>query len=294
MFTPTPYPELNDVLAVLLGGVRDALGDDFVGLYLQGSFAVGDATPWSDCDFIVVTGQDLSPGQLAAVRRLHGATIPALPAPYWRTGLEGSYAPAAILRRWSTEPRDPPGEPRAADWADPGLCGAPPLAYPFWYVDHGSTEVVRSEHDNTRVVRWSLRERGVALAGPDIATLIDPVGPGDLRAEVRETLPRMLATGLPMPMVAWQAFWVGLFCRMLHTLETGEVASKAVALTWAQAALAPEWADLIARAKALKKGEDATAALPAEPVEVAATHAFAAWCAELASRRWPASAQPSP
>jgi uncharacterized protein YcbX len=26
----------------------------------------------------------------------------------------------------------------------------------------------------------------------------------------------------PMALVAWQAFWVGLYCRMLHTLAIGE------------------------------------------------------------------------
>jgi hypothetical protein len=34
--------ELNGVLRPLVEGVHDALGDSFVGAYLQGSFAVGD------------------------------------------------------------------------------------------------------------------------------------------------------------------------------------------------------------------------------------------------------------
>jgi hypothetical protein len=41
---PTPYAELNAVLAHLVEGARTALGGNFVGAYLQGSFAVGDAT----------------------------------------------------------------------------------------------------------------------------------------------------------------------------------------------------------------------------------------------------------
>src|SRR5688572_8035248 len=61
--TPTPYAELNLVLDHLLAGVRAALGENLVGAYLQGSFAVGDFTPWSDCDFIVVTGEDLRPAE---------------------------------------------------------------------------------------------------------------------------------------------------------------------------------------------------------------------------------------
>lgn len=280
---PTPYAELNGVLAHLLAGARAALKDNFVGAYLQGSFAVGDFTPWSDCDFIIVTHEDLSPAELAALQALH-AEIQELPAPYWRTGLEGSYAPKAILRRYSTEPRDPPGEPRGPSWADPGTGGSPPRAYPFWYLDHGSKTLVRSEHDNTQVVRWCLREKGVVLAGPEPRTLIDPIPPEALKAEVRETVDRCFAVGLePMHLVAWQAFWVGLFCRILHTLETGEVTSKKASMTWAQSALDPKWRGLIARAQELKKGDDSSG-LPADPAEVAATRAFCAYAADLARR----------
>lgn len=275
MIHATPYGELNAVLDHLLQGARAALGDNFVGAYLQGSFAVGDFTPWSDCDFIVVTARDIAPGELGPLQALHAA-IHDLPAPYWRNGLEGSYAPADLLRAYVTEPRDPPGEPRAGDWIDPGT-GLRPRAYPFWYLDHGSKVLVRSEHDNTLVVRWCLREKGVTLAGPAPRDLVDPVPPDALRAEVRDTLRRCLAQGLePMHLVAWQAFWVGLCCRILHTLETGEVRSKKAGMAWAQGALDPRWSGLIARAAALRKGHRESGA-PADPDAVAATRAFAAY-----------------
>jgi hypothetical protein len=103
---------------------------------------------------------------------------------------------------------------------------------------------------------------------------------------VRKTLTRCLALGLePMHLVAWQAFWVGLCCRILHTLETGAVTSKPAAMTWAEGVLDPRWSDLIARARALKKGDDAGSALPAHPAEVAATRAFARYVAEVAAYR---------
>lgn len=281
MTAPTPYAELNGVLAHLLAGAREALGGNFVGAYLQGSFAVGDATPWSDCDFIVVTENDLAPAELVALQALHKA-IHRLDAPYWRNALEGSYAPAAVLRRWSLTPRDPPGEPRAGDWADPGLSGSPPRAYPFWYLDHGADTLVRSEHDNTRVVRWCLREKGIVLAGPSPRDLIDPVTPDDLRAEVRETLRQVLAVELqPMHLHAWQAFWVGLCCRMLYTQAHGAVASKKVSMAWAQDALDPRWRGLIAAAAALRKGDPASSERPTTPEEEAATRAFAAYAARL-------------
>ncbi len=281
---PTPFAELNAVLAHLVDGARALLGDNFVGAYLQGSFAVGDFTEFSDCDFIVVTARDITPDELAPFQALHAA-IHELPYAYWRTALEGSYVPASILRRWHKAPRDPPDEPRGPDWGDPGTSGSPPRAYPFWYLDHGSKTLVRSEHDNTQVVRWCLREKGVTLAGPPPSTLIDPVPPAALRAEVRRTMDLCLSLGLqPMELVAWQAFWVGLFCRMLHTLATGAVWSKTASMAWAQGALDPAWRGLIARAAAVRKGDMAQAGAPADPAEVEATHAFARYAVAYADR----------
>ena len=38
----TPYAELNEVLNFLVNGAMEAPQDNFVGAYLQGSFAIGD------------------------------------------------------------------------------------------------------------------------------------------------------------------------------------------------------------------------------------------------------------
>jgi predicted nucleotidyltransferase len=57
---PTPYPELNRVLGELVDSVQEVLSANFVGAYLQGSFAVGDFDLHSDVDFIIVTEEELS------------------------------------------------------------------------------------------------------------------------------------------------------------------------------------------------------------------------------------------
>jgi hypothetical protein len=45
------HPEVNSVLQKLLSGVRALLGDHFVGMYLDGSLAIGDFEPGkSDLD----------------------------------------------------------------------------------------------------------------------------------------------------------------------------------------------------------------------------------------------------
>jgi len=54
--TATVYPEVNAVLQELLSGARALLGPRFVGMYLDGSLAIGDFDPGkSDLDFVVVT-----------------------------------------------------------------------------------------------------------------------------------------------------------------------------------------------------------------------------------------------
>lgn len=273
--SPTPFDELNQVLRYWLDGVKASLGDNLVGAYLQGSFALGDFTAKSDADFIVVTERDLSSQEFSDLSRLH-KEIHTLPFLTWRNALEGSYVPQAIVKRLTFTPRNPPGEPRDANWRDPGLAGQSARAYPFWYLDHGSDVLVRSEHDNNQVVRWILRDHGVVLYGPEPKSLIDPVSAEALRDEVRETLSLCLEADLqPMSMRAWQAFWVVLFCRILHTLQTGTVTSKRSAAAWARETLDPEWADLITRAEAVHEMEDEKAMEDADPEEVKATRLFA-------------------
>jgi predicted nucleotidyltransferase len=281
---PTPFADLNAVLAHFLTEVRAVLGENFVGAYLQGSFAVGDADEHSDCDFMVAIERDLTPAETLRLDAIHKA-IHDLPYEPWRHRLEGSYAPVAVLRRLTAEPRDPPGEPRGPDWKDPGLGDGPARWYPFVYLDHGHQRTARSAHDNTQVVRWSLREKGVVLAGPDPRTLIDPVTPAMLREEIMETMNLVATLGLePMSMRAWQSFWVGLHCRMLHTLATGRVGSKKAGTAWALEHLDRRWAPLIEKAQAIKEGSRETAMAPPDPADVETTRDFHAYALEKATQ----------
>lgn len=102
----------------------------------------------------------ITPRQEAALRALHDE-LPTRPQ-HWAQNLEGSYPPTDELRTLDA------------------------LGRPWLYVDHGWREMQWSTHCNTAIVRWSLRECGVTLVGPDPKTLVDPVGPDVLRAAVRE------------------------------------------------------------------------------------------------------------
>lgn len=279
---PTAFAELNAVLAALVEGARQRLGDNFVGAWLQGSFAVGDADHSSDLDFIVGVRRDLEPGEVQRLNALHEAIL-AMPVEPWRHRLEGSYVPLAQLRSFSAIPRDPPGEPRGPDWRDPCLVGQGAERYPFWHLPHGAPRLVRSEHGNTRIVRWRLREKGITLAGPEPRRVVDPVDTAALRAEVQANMAIYLSRGLqPMETIFHQAFFVVLYCRMLHTLATGRVGSKTAGAEWAAAHLDPRWRDLILRSQAERQWDEPRRLTPPDPADVEATHAFAAWAVAFA------------
>jgi predicted nucleotidyltransferase len=51
------------------------LGDNFVGVYLQGSFAVGDADEDSDVDFMVAIVEPLSQEEVTSLTAILARTV---------------------------------------------------------------------------------------------------------------------------------------------------------------------------------------------------------------------------
>ncbi|HET9014738.1 MAG TPA: aminoglycoside adenylyltransferase domain-containing protein [Thermomicrobiaceae bacterium] len=228
--SPTPYPDVNALLAVLLERVRAVLGADLVGMYLFGSLSLGDFDPASsDVDVVVATARRLPEEKVAALGRVHGE-IAASGLP-WSGRLEGRYLPPDVLRRHQPGPARYPTI--GIDWGfGLGRVG------PDWIVE-----------------RHIVRERGVVVWGQDPKFLIDPVSPDDLRRAVIEAALDFWGEQLAGPEPEWlrtreyQAFARLTMCRIHYTLERGAAASKPVAAAWAMAAL-PEWAPLIERALA--------------------------------------------
>jgi hypothetical protein len=252
--------ELDAVLRGLVENVRAILDDNFCGAYLQGSFALGDADADSDVDFIVVTHGEVTDAQLAGLQAMH-SRIYSLPSP-WAQHLEGSYVTTERLRRVETPPS------------------------PLWYLDNGAIELVRDAHCNTAVVRWILREHGVVLAGPDPKTLVAPVTPDELRAEertaiddwaewAREPHPRFGPGAMSRRQ---QGLLVLSFCRILHTLESGRVTSKAEAGKWALRVLPAEWSRLIRQALDDRPGQWRQVHERADEHAVERTLAFIDYC----------------
>lgn len=259
MVAATAFQELNELLGELVARVESILGDDFVGAYLTGSFALGAGDLYSDCDFLVVTEDRVTEGQERALRELH-AEIPTRSG-HWPHDLEGSYAPRADLATLAA------------------------LDEQWLYVDRGAREMQWSTHCNTEDVRWTLRECAVTLAGPDPRNVVAEVPAEALRGKMR----RLVESFLP-DLLSWTSFdtaWsqryaVSTVCRILYTLETGEVASKQASLEWAKRALDPAWRDLIRQAlddRALGWDPDD----PPRAGSVEATIAFAEYARERAA-----------
>jgi hypothetical protein len=256
---PTRFADLNAVLDRLVAANMELLADDFVGAYLHGSFAVGDADEASDVDYMIVVHREIGEERVADFDALQAA-VHALDS-NWAKHLEGSYIVVDALRQGRTDGKA------------------------LLYFDNGSVRSERSHHDNTLVVRWQLRERGITLAGPAIRSLIDPIPPADLAGEVWAIMQGRGAGWFAEPAnIAnrfYQPFAVLTYCRMLHTLATGTIASKPAAATWAEANLDPRWADLIRRAVADRPDPSLRARTPADPVAVDQTLEFISYALEV-------------
>ncbi len=229
---PTDLPELNDLLVELTARAQTILGDDFVGAYLQGSFAVGDADIHSDCDFIIVA-TTIAARPEAELRHLHDE-IPTRDG-HWCGHLEGSYAYARDLRDNRTI---------GSDWL---------------YIDHGARDAEWSAHCNSAVARWSLHEHGITLAGPPPSDLVAEIPADLLRETMRRQLPGILDEFRRWLDIAWtQRYLVSTYCRTLYTLDTGRVTSKRKALLWAIDTLHPQWRPLLRQVLADRGGYDPT------------------------------------
>jgi predicted nucleotidyltransferase len=229
----TQYPQIDRFLGVFLGEVQARLGEGLLGLYLHGSLAYGDFDPeTSDIDFLVVTQGRLTEADLAALKEMH--TRLRAGSPEWASKLEGAYLPKDHVRR-----HDPEHTP-----------------IPWLGVDgHFAMERLGSDWV---IQRWILREKGIAIFGPPLKDLIDPVSAQDLREAVRSSLRAWWSPPFPSPerfeSGEYRAYAVLTMCRSLYVLEHGRVASKPEAARWAVQALEEPWRSLAAEAAQWRPG----------------------------------------
>ena len=227
MNDPTPHPRVNSLLRILLRDYQAALGGELVALYLHGSLALGDFDiESSDIDTLVVTKGGLDTHtreQLALVqRRYKGSGIPLA------MSMDELFATEADVRRYQPD-RVP--------------LHNGPMTYSTELDGWGSQSVLD---------RYVVRNHGIALYGPSPASLIDPISPDELRQAVRATVNEVWASYLGDNSIwllapAFPHTAVVTLCRVLYTLEHGEIVSKPAAVRWAQETLEPEWQLMVRR-----------------------------------------------
>lgn len=224
----TPYADVNAILEELLTAVRAILNDRFVGLYLAGSLASGDFDyDTSDIDFLAATAVPPTAQQFAELEQMHDRI--GTMDNKWAIELEGAYIPLAALRRYDPENATHP------------------------YIDRGASNL-RWEHlDTDWVIHYHvLNAAGIALAGPAVQTLVDPVSPAQLRQAVKDLMDvwwlPMIEDGSKLAHDGYRAYAIMTMCRMLVTAQTGSVVSKPVAARWVMETQDGRWRSLAAAA----------------------------------------------
>jgi predicted nucleotidyltransferase len=248
---------VDEILGVLSPGVQSRLDDNVLGVYLRGSLATGDFIETSDIDFVVATERPVSKDEAEALIQMH-ARLAALPNPY-AGRLEGAYIDRALLRRFQSGKR-------------------------FLTIECETPLRWKVHETSWLIERWVLREKGVALLGPDPKTLIDPISPEELRDAVRLRIQEWATWAADphdpewLPPRSHQAYVVETMCRALYTVASGELPSKRTAAKWAISALPEPWRSLVERSVA-----DRTDATPDED-RIAEVLDFVRWCAAAGER----------
>jgi hypothetical protein len=204
----------------LLDGLNRSLGDNLSGVYLFGSGATGTfEAGLSDVDIAAIVKRELAPSELDALERMHGALV--AETPEWDGRVEVVYVTSDGLRTFrdgtSAAARVSPGEPLHAIVVDP-----------TWLIDW-----------------YQLREVGVTLFGPPATEIVPVISKREYIEAVRQHLLTWPTDELGM--LGAQAYAILSMCRGLHTVRTGEYASKREAARWASERL-PAYAELIGTA----------------------------------------------
>jgi predicted nucleotidyltransferase len=224
---PTLYNDVNQILQEFTAHIRRILGDQFVGLYLYGSLALGDFDPQtSDIDFLVVTQAELSPELVEALRTLH-AQFDGSRSP-WARKVEAAYIPLAALKHPA------------------------PANTPYPQVERG-TELFQAPLEiGWAFQRYTLRQQGLIVFGPSPVSFTDPVDLDEMRQAATIILGKWQEQARQdRDWIAWlrqksgHGFVILTICRLLFSLETGLVTSKPDAARWAQDTLDPRWSTLI-------------------------------------------------
>lgn len=233
--TLSPHDDVNAVLVALTSGIGSILDTAGIGLYLTGSLTYGDFDRGSsDIDYLTVVDRPLVDAEREALAALHACIADRHPA--WAERIEGSYVTRDMLDSVAPPARSRP------------------------YVNGGAFWTPDPRYGNEWLINlYALRERGIALLGPEPSVMFPHVNVEDVREASRRDLLEEWVPKLDEPDFFanshHQAYVTLTLCRILHRAERDEVVSKRVAAAWVRARYPQPWVvDLIDRAERWQHG----------------------------------------
>lgn len=210
------------VVMALAQSLEEFLGNRLIGVYLGGSFSMGDVIEnVSDYDLLVVVAEPLLPRELAALSALHERLLATYPD---AARLEGDYAP----RAWLT----PAGTRAAVPWFRAGRLQPQPA--------------FMLSADNVA----NMGTAAIVVAGLPASEVMPHVTPDQVRDAVRAMLEDIDACENEEQ----AADEILALLRSMRALETGAPATKSDGVKWALAHLDKLWHPLVKRADSVRRG----------------------------------------
>lgn len=239
--------EINAQIARVTAVLDDALGDDLLAAYLFSSAVEGGLRPLSDVDLLVVMRRPVPDSTRARLMR-ELLTVSAAPGadPVLRA-VEVTGLVVDTLRAWRYPPRR---ELQFGEWERDSISAG----------DYGEPQ------DDPDVVFLIMKARAhsIPLLGPDSTRLLPVISAADLTRAIADTVAQ------------WKhrRDWEGdeltvvlALARLWFTAETGDIAPKHTAASWAIERLPAHSQPLLQRARAAYlSGDDADLAQDAEQV----------------------------
>ncbi len=235
--SPSPYPDVNALVAFFVEEVSRILVENVVGVYLTGSLSYGDFNyERSDVDITVMVNRPVSADELEALRRCHLRMK--VQFPKWASRLECTYTPVGMLSSLQ-----PPKEPRPWYWGGEGRL--------YDAAQYGNEWITNN---------YLLYEYGIALRGPEFRQLM---GPPSIE-EVQKACIRDLFTEWEPKRTeaAWfqnghyASYFVLNLCRILYTVIRKKVGSKKDAAAWVIRRYSEPWRGLVEAAQAWRYGTE--------------------------------------
>lgn len=215
----TPYQNINKLLEILLSQIQNILGNKLVGLYLEGSFVLGDFdSNISDIDLVATLASDIDDKEFEELQKMHADFVKEHKE--WDDRIEVCYITVEALKKVKSQTsmiiNISPGEP-----------------------------FHRVESSKEWVMNWYLtREKSKTLFGPDPKTIIEPISKEEFIESVKDHTKSWDKWVKNMHSKKAQAYAILTLCRAFYAVKNGEQISKEQAAEWVKKEL-PLWSKLI-------------------------------------------------